>query len=213
MPPAWRCVGSLADLLALAAFDGLRCSPYAEAVTSAGGAEVSVGELLHRQVRHVTIAIGLTVLAGVPVLVVIETTERLNGLSLLYLVALVGTVGGNANNVRHLQRLSEQPDDGELEVDPILATAQIYLSPIIGGVFAVLLYGIFMSGLIKGDFFPFFECGATVFEGDERLNTFADCSPHRHSDVAKAFVWSFVAGFGERFVPNILDGLGRPSSN
>jgi hypothetical protein len=133
----------------------------------------------------------------------------MRNLSVAYLVFLVGTVGGVANNYLRLRRLIERTDlvaTGHAEAR--LIAFQIYFSPLIGGVFALALYGIFLSGsLLAGSLFPSFgECASTDFTG---LRDLADCVPSTNADVAKALVWSFAAGFLEGFVPNLITTLTR----
>ena len=63
------------------------------------------------------------------------------GSSLAWLVAVVGAVGGTANNYRRLQKLSALPPEDITPVPDSMATAQIYLSPVVGGVFPLVLTG------------------------------------------------------------------------
>jgi len=73
-------------------------------------------------------------------------------------------------------------------------------------VFALVLYMMFISGLVSGDIFPKFV-HATIEEGGAYANmkgfvTIVD--PESYKDVAKILVWSFIAGYSERFVPNLI---------
>jgi hypothetical protein len=92
-------------------------------------------------------------------------------------------------------------------VPAALAVLQVYLSPVTGGVFALVLYVLFLSGLLQGDLSPHFACATEPFTSFGR---FADCAPSTNSDVAMALVWAFVAGFAEHFVPNVLDRFIAP---
>lgn len=88
-----------------------------------------------------------------------------------------------------------------------LAIIQIYVTPIVAGVFGVVLYSLFLTDMLSGALFP-------NFEGlDEEYNTivefFSRVGPKEQIDAAKAIVWAFIAGFSERFVPNILDKLAQ----
>ncbi len=171
--------------------------------------EIEIGSILDRLTRHVGLLVVVSVLVAIPFLVILEATTWLDEIPVFYPVLALGTVGGLANNIQRLQRLRLQPQDELVEVDPDLAVAQIYLSPIIGGLFAALLYGVFMSSFLQGDFFPEFECGEATFSS---YKEFSLCDPTTNGDAAKAMVWGFVAGFGVRFVPNILDGFKKRSS-
>lgn len=76
-------------------------------------------------------------------------------------------------------------------------------------VFAFVLYMTFIAGLISGDMFPKFV-NTTVQSGGKFVNmkefsTIVD--PESYKDVAKILVWSFIAGYSERFVPNLISQL------
>ena len=87
-----------------------------------------------------------------------------------------------------------------------MMTLQIYVSPLVGALFAFVLYGAFASNLIEGALFPRFQLDAR-FTG---LAEFARHStPVTNADAGKAMFWAFVAGFAEGLVPNFIDKLGR----
>ncbi len=84
--------------------------------------------------------------------------------------------------------------------------ATILLIPIYGGVFSLVLFVLFLSGLLKGHLFPEFwvpEFGAppTI----DNIKEFLTKSyPLSATDFAKFAFWSFVAGFSERLVPQVI---------
>jgi hypothetical protein len=108
------------------------------------------------------------------------------------------------------QRLQSLPHGG----DPIYSLSllthgwlSIFLSPISGAIFAVLLYLFFAGGLLKGTIFP--EMKVLPGSGDESsllalANFFVGTAPIAGKDFALLLVWSFIAGFAERFVPDTL---------
>ncbi len=82
-------------------------------------------------------------------------------------------------------------------------------------VFAIVLYMLFISDLIGGDMFPQFV-KSTVKTGGEYENmkkfiTVVD--PVSYKDVAKILVWSFVAGYSEKFVPNLISQIIKDATN
>ncbi|MGJ3245340.1 MAG: hypothetical protein ACFE0I_04605 [Elainellaceae cyanobacterium] len=105
--------------------------------------------------------------------------------------------------------LSEPSDPKSLamkdEATILLLRLQIFLSPVFGGLFAFVLYGVFASGIIQGEIFPRFQ------SADNEYTTpyeFADQTiPATNGDAAKAILWGFIAGFAEGFVPNFIDKL------
>lgn len=76
---------------------------------------------------------------------------------------------------------------------------------LVGAIAAVTLYLIFASELIKGDMFPKFHLSNLNPKPDDFQNFVANWQPISPSDYAKALVWSFLAGFSERFVPDLLE--------
>lgn len=160
--------------------------------------------LIAYQVRHVAIVVAITLAFAVIGLFVMGNLDAARTASVAYVVGLVGTVGGTANNYRKLQALSGVPEDDLEQAPRSLVTSRIYLSPLIGAVFALALYLLFMGGVLSGGLFPDFECSGDDFTS---YRAFADCNPTTNADVALAMVWAFVAGFAENFVPNILDKL------
>lgn len=155
------------------------------------------------QVRHVAVVVVTIVLLGAIGLILLGNLAALDDVSLVYAVALVGTVGATANNYRKLQKLRHLTE-ADVAVPKALAIGQIYLSPLIGAVLALVLYGLFLSGVLQGEFFPTFDCSGDLFVS---YAEFAECNPSTNADVAMAMLWGFIAGFAENFVPNILDSL------
>ncbi|MEM9446828.1 MAG: hypothetical protein AAGA18_15920 [Verrucomicrobiota bacterium] len=82
---------------------------------------------------------------------------------------------------------------------------QIFLSPIFGGLFAFVLYGIFASGIIQGELFPNFKSAEEEFITPYEYSS--NTLPATNADFSKAILWAFIAGFTEGFVPNFIDKL------
>lgn len=166
----------------------------------------------------------------------------------LSVVISLGMIGGYTSLQ---QRIQSVPTTG----DPIVNIAELsnsqfslYLAPISGAVFAVILYVIFIAGLLSGPLFPKIstlpsKCDQAVTEKSassqvtaaqgagktdiepqvprtESQNTGKPCAesvefseflkktgPESGVSFAMLLVWSFVAGFAERFVPDTIDRL------
>ncbi|MDD2659689.1 MAG: hypothetical protein PHY54_08425 [Methylococcales bacterium] len=153
------------------------------------------------QATHVAIVIIMVVVA-------MATTAILAKFGMIpyeTLIFVSGTVGGAVNSFRRIQNLSmvktEKPD----VMTERLVIIQIYLSPFVGGVFAFVLYTIFMAGFVQGSLFPVFA------SGKEEYKTFSEFAsmtiPATNADVAKAIVWAFIAGFSEGLVPNFINKI------
>jgi hypothetical protein len=69
-----------------------------------------------------------------------------------------------------------------------------------------MIYLVFAGGLLRGDLFPEFIC--TPEKSCDDFHGFVThWMPKDPAANAKAIVWGFIAGFSERFVPNILNRL------
>ena len=74
----------------------------------------------------------------------------------------------------------------------------------------MILYGIFAAGMLSGTLFPnIVNCCRTMLKsGPLPLRHFFNFTgPATASDQARLLVWAVVAGFSERFVPDILDSF------
>lgn len=73
------------------------------------------------------------------------------------LIVLAGAVGAVVNNYYRLAKLSEagvpNPDDQSYR----LVLVQMYVSMLIAGILAFVVYGLFVSGLVEGALFPRFS--------------------------------------------------------
>lgn len=152
------------------------------------------------QATHIAIAIILVVGA-------MTTTAFLATFGLVPYEALIfvsGTVGGVVNSFRRIQNLSTAKTHESSPMTERLVTIQIYVSPFVGGIFAFVLYTIFMAGLIQGSLFPeFVEPAKYVSYKDFAASSI----PATNADVAKAIVWAFIAGFSEGLVPNFISKI------
>lgn len=119
---------------------------------------------------------------------------------------LVGFIGGFVGLQRRLKQMSH--DDLTL-----LAESWVYisLSPLVGGILALLTYILFISGLLAGDLFPKFgpDTGAKPVEGLGAIFAIHG----EAADYAKLMFWCFLAGFSEKFAVNILSQFESRASN
>lgn len=114
---------------------------------------------------------------------------------------LCGIVGGFVSIQQRLRKVSDQ----ELEL-LTRSWFQILLIPIFGGVFALVLYCIFLGHLISGSLFPNFYVPEPTSAPDSAfmIDVFTKTYPASGQDLAKFLFWSFAAGFSERLVPQII---------
>jgi hypothetical protein len=132
----------------------------------------------------------------------------------LLIIATMGFGGALTSIARRAnQILASNP----LDEDPVIqasalqqGSASLLIAALTGPVFALVLMLVFMSGQVSlGAIQPKFS-GATCVSGCGNVDlrvfqyTFRFAT---YADAAKMAVWAFVAGFAERFVPDMLDGF------
>ncbi len=155
--------------------------------------------------------------SNIPARLLISVTRRLfialvilYGLSLtaaallresIYIVPLLvfasGVIGGFVGLQRRLKDLTLF--DLELIAESWVYTA---LSPLVGGVLAFLLFILFLSGLLSGDLFPVFLPDSN--SSSESFLSIFEQHGEGHKEYAKLIFWSFVAGFSEHFVTDVI---------
>lgn len=148
-----------------------------------------------------TLVIVFVVMALIPI------TEHFVGsphyFDVLGMVFAAGATGAVLSLQRRLQSL---PSYGESLSDLVELSGRmtVRFTPIIGGIFAIVLFLIFASGLASGALFPTLPPKLSVSD----FKSFIEhLQPETTIDWGKLLVWSFIAGFAERFVPDTLDRL------
>jgi len=132
---------------------------------------------------------------------------RPEGLWTWLCVAYAGAIGGFISFQRRVQSL---PSRGESlsEIVELAGGTGMYLSPITGAIFAVVLFMLFTSQILKGVLFPTIATiTATKDTGWAFKDFIEQTGAKTGSDFASLLIWSFIAGFAERFVPDTLDRL------
>jgi len=136
----------------------------------------------------------------------------------LEFVAVAGLFGGFVSVQSRLQSSTDiDPFFRRLELSSGWGSI-ILISPLVGIVFAIVLYMIFVAGIVSGGpIFPTFlgpiaaKHAAGVAETPGWVASFnafiVGSAPKDPSDWAKLAVWCFIAGFAERFVPDVLTRL------
>ncbi len=140
----------------------------------------------------------LMVLIALFVAAKLAITEH-NESFILPFVLIAGALGSFVSLQRRLKQLSA--DDLSLMCESL---ASVWLPPITGALLAAILYMLFIGNLISGSLFPAFNAqpeAGTVLKGFVLL---AHIEATSVSDYAKLIFWSFLAGFSESFVTNIM---------
>lgn len=116
-----------------------------------------------------------------------------------------GSAGAVVNNYFRLARIAAHPETTAADFQRNAVTIQMYVSLLLSGILGFVAYGLFLSGLLQGELFPKFSNLSGDYESLEKL--LVGVAPEKNIDAAKALFWSFIAGFSERFIPNILDTI------
>lgn len=118
---------------------------------------------------------------------------------------LCGIVGGFVSIQQRIKTVSDE----ELSL-LTKSWFQILLVPVFGGIFSLVLYCLFLSEIISGSLFPNFYIPPPLNTNPDTLfmiDVFTKTYPATGEDLAKFLFWSFVAGFSERFVPQIISNV------
>ena len=157
-------------------------------------------------IRHTLImggaAIGVACLIGIIVIIV-----KVPDIGLIQLALVAGAIGGTMSLIQRVQSLPE--------ADPLLfrlsgsttVLQSLVIPPLTGAIFAALLLLIFMSGVVSGEIFPKFNLPPPKGHGVDFLNFYQNTDAADGKAFALALIWSFIAGFAERFVPNTINRL------
>ena len=162
------------------------------------------------RIAHIhTLTKRLIVMTGVSVLVFAAVFGVSYFLNQRFMMTWAGFLCGIVGGFVSIQQRVKTVSDEEL----ILLTNswfQILLVPIFGGVFALILYCLFLSEIITSNLFPKFYLPKPVNDvpnTEFMIDLFTKTYPLTGQDFAKFLFWSFVAGFSERFVPQIINNV------
>lgn len=116
-------------------------------------------------------------------------------LTMLSIAGISGAAGAYVSVLNRIQSLGGNSHVARNVVALRNADMAVRLAPLAGLIFALVLTFILAAGLVSGSLFP-------------RISGFGwYCTMYSPGDLAKWVVWSFIAGFSERLVPDMLDRL------
>jgi hypothetical protein len=125
--------------------------------------------------------------------------------SFLTLIVFAAGLGGGFVSIQ--QRIHDVSDEELLYL--ARSWPSVLLIPIYGGIFALILHVIFISGILDGGMFP--EYYVCKFDDPPNITNLKDffksVLPLSGQDTAKMIFWSFCAGFSERLVPQIIQKI------
>ncbi len=130
---------------------------------------------------------------------------------ILIVATLAGILGALFSALTRLYRVDQLPL--ALMSDTVLGLERIHLMvysivpPIVGALAAVVVYMLFVSGLVDGGAFPKLVCKAANKTCSDLVQVLNDYGPEKAADYGKALIWTFAAGFTERLVPDMLQAV------
>jgi hypothetical protein len=133
---------------------------------------------------------------------------------LFFVIMVAGMIGALISILRRLQGALTAPPSSDLgsELSALAYERRMTLISLYSGaVFAIVLYVTFVAGLseiVGGGLAPAIAVPAK--NPDEGTNFFifvTEVGPKAPADYARVILWSFIAGFFEQFVPDVLDRI------
>lgn len=169
----------------------------AAGVTTTASAAVRI-DLMRVVSRRLFIALSILLVFFLVGAVVLTRTWMSDSVLTVPLVVIAcGAVGGFISIQRKVSKMAEN----DLR---LLSGSWVYicLTPLVGSVLALVAYMVFVSRLLTGDVFPEFEVRGVPRNGI--LSIFDQTATGGYVGYAKLIVWSFVAGYSENFVTNVI---------
>ena len=126
-------------------------------------------------------------------------------LATIPLVAFMGALGGFLSLQRRLQNIPTENDPLLTMLELENGRFSVSMAPLTGAIFAIVLFLVFVGGLIQG----------TLFPGQLNFSNWKLGDPIQAEALAsygKLLLWSFIAGFAEKFVPDTLDSIASKGS-
>jgi hypothetical protein len=141
--------------------------------------------------------------------------------SVMLMALYAGMLGATVSIARRVKYASSVPLS---DTDPVIRLSTIVngdvgiqLSMIIGSTFALVFYFLCLARIadtvIASSLLPVFPppCDKIANQAcNDIVRTFAGLIPVTSTDLAKLLIWCFIAGFAEKFVPDIFDKLAHP---
>jgi hypothetical protein len=124
---------------------------------------------------------------------------------LMIVIFFSGSIGSVVNNYYRLSKISRITQNLPEELSNPSVIIQMWISLFLGGILAFVIYGLFLSGLLQGTLFPRFNSIDLGYGGVG--NMLMSVAPDTNMDAAKAIIWAFIAGFSEKYIPNIIDTI------
>ena len=124
-------------------------------------------------------------------------------------VLYAGVMGGAVSCARRLGNVSTT-DDALGSITALKNSRYVLIfAPITGAIFAAVAMLLFIGELMSGPLFPSFAKLTTTGPAGGGWPFAHALLPSTSSGYALLFLWCFIAGFAERFIPDTVDSLTR----
>ena len=120
------------------------------------------------------------------------------------IVFITGNIGGYVGFHRRLANLCD------IEIaNPSTSWFGVTLPSFIGGILAGILYTLFISGVIKANLFPQIVPDGKCLQSKtmESFEVIFCQHAEGYASYAKLLFWSFVAGFNQNYVVDLIDTI------
>ncbi|NBF02209.1 hypothetical protein GV819_07875 [Pseudomonas sp. Fl5BN2] len=128
--------------------------------------------------------------------------SKAEGYTIPSIVFIAGNIGGYVGFHRQLSSLS----DDEL-VGLCSSWFGVLLPSFIGGILAGLLYILFLSGVVQGELFPLIVSDENCRFTENNFYKIFCQHAAGYASYAKLLFWSFVAGFNQNYVVDLIDNI------
>jgi hypothetical protein len=118
----------------------------------------------------------------------------------------VGMLGGVFSTLIRIHRLKPDGQNATAALTERGNQLTVLLSPVIGGLGAVILFAILSAGLLKGSLLPDLPT-IPLGPSADALESVFNVHLASSTEAAKLYVLCFLAGFSERLVPDVISRL------
>lgn len=131
---------------------------------------------------------------------------------ILFEEMLAGVIGGYTSSFMRVYQMEAGKDLVTGIQGVRFGVTSLIVKPALGGIFAILLHLLFLSKAFSGGMFPALSVAGTGDKLVRFVDFFVGTVEATSVDFAKLLVWCFIAGFAERFVPDVLDSMANKAA-
>lgn len=155
------------------------------------------------------IAIKLLLIAAAAILLaVVLVLSKSSTIELGYGIAIAsGICGAVVSTIMRLYKFDSRHEPMLTWYNLERGLLSLYVTPFLGGVFAIVLLLMMHGGLLQGALFPSFSPKSSMVCWDNLQPNFGVADCNAYLEVSKVIVWCFLSGWSERLVPDVLDKL------